>query len=173
MMGGMSRLWADKWMRIGSGLGLLLLAMASEKVCPWLHNPVSAPQSGASAGQKVASANSDAQPAPVDGAAKPKPDKPKRQPLPQISPDAPAPRWPVVWGQALARETTGARDGVLTRGPRDVAAQPALPAMSNWLAWLRLQLDREPLAHLSQGPVRVPVASAVLTALCPTGPPRG
>ncbi len=142
----------DKWLRVGSGLAVLLLLAAQEKLWP-------APPPEAA---------DDAKPGknPADK------DKHPRLPVLQLLPDAPAPRWPAQWGQALSRETTGARDGVHTRGPREIAsagplqATPAEPAY-----WHVFRLTPEPGALLSQSPARAPAAPAVLTAICQTGPP--
>ena len=108
----MLTLRVDKWLREGSGVGLLLLLVAQEKVCPWLLMP---PPPGV---QRWCAAS-----APAADACK-RSEKRTKPTLPCILPDAPAPRWPAGWSQTTIRQTTGVRDGVLTCGQKDRSHAP-------------------------------------------------
>ena len=159
----MLALRVDKWLRVGSGFVLLLFLVAQEKVCPWLVNPA-----GKAAPRPRATT--------ADPTRQPTPEKRAKPSVPLLLADAPAPRWPASWAQTTLRQTTGARDGVVSRGPRDRATghlAPLLAAVGDSLAWHRFQ---QPLAALdSILPLRdlcSPVDPAVRTCLCRTGPPR-
>lgn len=159
----------DKWLRVGAGLGLLLLLAAQEKVCPWAWR---LPESGArdSAEAPVPSpASSDAE----DADSPERKDKPRV--LPYLLPDATAPRWPAAWNQVTVRQTIGARDGVVSCGKRDPARQdkPDHSAAgcdaASWRRFLRTQ----------HGDWAIPLAArvvvgdpAIRTSISRTGPPR-
>lgn len=91
---------ADNWLRVGSGVALLLLLAAQEKVCPAL---LRAPRPVA-------------QPADTPTG----PSKPKKRAapvLPHIVPDATAPRWPAAMSiQTAFRLALGDRDGTPAGG---------------------------------------------------------
>jgi hypothetical protein len=158
---GMLAMRVDKWLRVGSGLVLLLFVVAQEKVCPALVNP---------AGKATPRSRANTTDPPRT------PGKREKTPVPLLLADAPAPRWPASWAQTTLRQTTGARDGIVSCGPRDsVTGQPAPPlaATGDSLAWHRFQ---QPLAALDSilplRDSRTPVDPAVRACLHRTGPPR-
>ena len=163
-MTGMFTMRMDKWVRVGSGFGLLLLLLAQEKVCPWLL---------ATPGKSKPNTHAATPPSSEADRTQKKQDKKN---LPHVLPDAPAPRWPASWSQTTLRQTTGARDGVVSRGRRDSA-----PSRSAWAsnvggdrwAWHRLLEPVEPVGMLqSTARSSVPVDPAVRTCISRTGPPR-
>ncbi len=168
ILSGMPYLRVDKWMRVGAGLGLGLLLAAQGKVWPWLLVPLErcdpefvGPPAEAVANEGSASRPHDERPA----------DK-RRKGLPLLLPDnAPAPRWPV---HSLARRAGGARDGVVSCGPRrpSMGRGDGLIVAADPLAWHALldPLERVWTARPAAG--RVPPGDpAVRFCIRPTGPP--
>jgi hypothetical protein len=147
-MGGMLRLRADKWMRVGAGFGFVLLLAVQEKVCPWLTTPPApAPQ------------NSDSQPG----------QKKSRPVLPVILPDTAAPR---LQNAGTPGPSITARDGVVSCGQQSPTTPPSadVPAPAS-AGWRQLQTP----AACATAPLTLrwetPRDPAVRTALRRTGPP--
>jgi hypothetical protein len=157
----------DKWGCFVAGVGLVLLVVAQEKLCPWLAlaTPERNVEAEAAAPERA--------PREADGDDVP---SKSRQPLPHIVPDAPAPRWACAWHNYEERHTLGARDGVQQCGPRDIAA-PACDAAGNAIdhtAWRRLEAR-----HAALIPWRTreltprPIDPALGTSIWPVAPPTG
>lgn len=134
IVAGMLTFRADKWLRIGAGLGLVLLLAAQEKVWPWAL--------------RAAPAESDVEPRqpqpapPTDPASSSDAEKkPTKVLLPHLVPDATVPRWAVARDLTLRSTAPGARDGVVARGPRDTIHGPAVaPRPFNTPTWYIFQL---------------------------------
>lgn len=137
---------SDKWLRIGAGVGLLLVA-AQEKLCPWLANPP---------------------PDPIQAKA-----PPKRQ-LPYLQVDTAAPRRPAACLQSAARDAEGRREGIVSRGPQESSAvsipAPPVDLDVTWHALARLDGSR---IDVVASPVFRPlVHNSLATSILRTGPPR-
>jgi hypothetical protein len=152
----------DKWTRVVTGLGLLLLLVAQEKVCPWL----------------ATSARFVTTPEPEKKGPPTKHDQEKRhhtrQILPHVVWDATPARWPLAWTPAGLRHSTGAREGVVSCGQErpTLGADTARLADGDLHDWLRLLQADIPLRPLSPVALtRIP-DPAVRTSIHPTGPPR-
>lgn len=161
-MAEMLALRVDKWVRVGSGLGLLLLLVAQEKVCPWLFTVPSRPEPEAVTSQPASDESKAAK-------------KRANKRLPHILPDAPAPRWPGAWGQLTFRSTNGDRDGFVNGGRNDQNGDdsPVSVAVgSDPTAW-RCFPSYDPASLISLRIFFVPSADPALrTCISHTGPPR-
>lgn len=161
----------DKGLRIGAGVGLLLLLAAQGKFCPWLTAPPPEPQAdGERPGAGGAPAAPDAAAAPGAPAEGRKPAKPR---LAHLLPDTAAPRWPASWSQVVIRQAAGARDGVISQGQRDPGAPvaAALPAAAGG-DWHRLQRPAGPEnVILAATARRSPPETHFQTVIQRTGPP--
>lgn len=159
-MFGMLALRADKWVRVSSGLGLLVLLAAQEKAYPWLAHTVT---------EEAPAATTSAPGEGEDASGKP---APKR--LPHLLPDPPTPRWPAGWQHGVLRQFGGTRDSIVCCGEcrPTTGASTWLPGTSDPCAWRAL----EPLCRsldmnrptTSAPPARDP---AVTSAIARTGPP--
>jgi hypothetical protein len=154
----MLSLRTDKWVRVGCGLGILLLLAAQEQFCPWLSNP---PQQ-----QKGAE--------PPPGEAQ----KPNKRPKPDLSlvlRDTLPPPKPAAWAQTTLRQAIGARDGVVSCGLRNppVASNAPLAAGEILPGWHSLQMPLAAGSVINPCNSRVPPPHpAVYTCITRTGPPR-
>jgi hypothetical protein len=169
-MGGMLTIRAEYWLRVGAGLGLLLLLATQEKVCPWLHLAAN------DAATDAVDAGGD-QTTPPDPRQRTESDaesKSEAPPLPLLLPDATAPRWPAVFGDVSVDHVTSARDGVVACGARGpVHGGAPLPAITR-PAWHALNepeiVTPAPRRARAHGNLRDP---AICTSILPIGPPRG
>ena len=170
-MNGMLALRTEKWVRISSGLGLLLLVVAQEKVGPSMQVAVAGPQ--ADLARKNASANDPAGTESKPGDPASKSDEKDKPVLPHLVPDVSAPRWPVSWGETAHRLVLRPRDGV--DGPRllpqnsDAALLLIGGESWGWYCFLPT------LEHRGIRPLLTWVPSpdpALRTTLCYTGPPE-
>jgi hypothetical protein len=151
----------DRCVRMGAGLGLLLLLAAQEKVCPWLVTPPVEPERGTGA-------------APAAPGNEPKPHKRGKTSLPHLLPDTPTLRRSAATSQTTVRQTAGARDGVVScgrRNPAPVGGSSTL-AGSDPCGW-HLLLEPIRPGKWVLPPVRDfrPMDAAVRTCIRPTGPP--
>lgn len=156
----MLALRADKWVRVSSGLALLVLLAAQEKAYPWL----------------VHTATEDAPPTavtvPSEGADNS--DKPEPKRLPHLLPDPPTPRWPAGWQHGVLRQFGGTRDSIVCCGEcrPTTGASTWLPETSAHSAWRALEPLRASLdtngPTITAPPARDP---AVTSAITRTGPP--
>ncbi len=161
-MGGMFTWRVDKSLRIGAGLGLLLLLVAQEKVCPWLFTPL----------ERGNPAQADAPDAPKPTQQSEQKEESKEQALPHVLPDAPAPRWPAAWSQLSLRETICTRDGVHACGGLRPAAVPAGDKEAHTVCnWRRLAVRPFEWVLPYTGVEVHFVDPAVETELCRHGPP--
>ncbi len=154
----MLSLRTDKWLRVGCGVGLLLLLAAQERVCPWLSSPQPPQQEG---------------PKPAANSSKKTENKRPRPVLSLVPSDAPMPSKPAAWAQSTARLAAGERDGVVSSGlqkPKTRIAAAINLAATDWHAlqspletgdWLQLANHQKP-----------PPNPAVGRCIIPTGPPR-
>jgi hypothetical protein len=154
----MLSLRTDKWVRVGCGLGILLLLAAQEQFCPWLSNP---PQQQPGAD-------------PPPGAAK----KPNKRPKPDLSlvlRDTPPLSKPAAWAQTTLRQTIGDRDGVVSSGLRNppVVGGASLAVGAVLPGWHDLQTPLATGSVIKLRDSRVPPPHpAVYTCITRTGPPR-
>jgi len=161
-MGEMFALRMDKSLRVATGLGLLLLLAAQEKVCPWLVTPPKPADKGA-----------------ADPAARPdgKQDTRKKAKtrLPYLLPDAVAPRRPAACSEASSRIIDRARDGIVSCGHRDPYAGDDFAANPPYdpCAW-HCFLEPSVPANAQPGEILAlpPQNLAMQTAIQRTGPPR-
>ncbi|MBK9120727.1 MAG: hypothetical protein IPM18_14195 [Phycisphaerales bacterium] len=151
----------DHWLRLGSGLGVLLLVAAQERVLPrWASEPAQP----AHPVQQIPFEND------LPGGEPPPSEHSNDLGFPQIMPDCTVPRAAAGGLHAAWRMTLGDRAGVVVSGPRDgysgCAALEAVTAAS----WRALQVAivwQAPTAPV-QGPIRDP---AILRTITRTGPP--
>ncbi|MBP7744563.1 MAG: hypothetical protein KA383_00425 [Phycisphaerae bacterium] len=156
----MLALRADKWVRVSSGLALLVLLAAQEKAYPWLAHTVTeeAPATTASV--------------PDDG--EDATDKPAPKRLPHLLPDPPTPRWPAGWQHGVLRQFGGTRDSIVCCGEcrPTTGASAWLPETSDACAWRALEPLRESLDTNGPTTIAPPARDpAVTSAITRTGPP--
>ncbi len=168
-------------MRLGGGLGLLLLLVAQQKVCPWVLSAPSAstrarhaPRSGPVAGDAPRACPGPAGPASPAG--KPPMPAQRQASISGLLVDAVPVRWPGLPNRATLEESVGWREGTVARGPLDTStgSSAALPvAILPDLHWPADHSDPcGRFLSIFQGvssPIRDPALSTVLLR---TGPPR-
>lgn len=149
----------DKWVRVAAGLGMLLLLLAQEKVCPWLLRRPHCAESQPAALPRAAN-ETDA------------PEQRRKPVLSHVLPDAPVPRWPASWNQVTLRQTTGARDGVVSCGEENPRRDASTRAAEDAPAWRCFLQPRRPVDSAPPAATyRVMADPAVRTSITPTGPP--
>jgi len=158
----MLSLRTDRCVRVGAGLGLLLLLAAQEKACPWLVTAPVKPERGTGA-------------APAPPGNEPKPHKRAKKSLPHLLPDTPTLRRSAATSQITLRQTAGARDGVVSCGQRDplsAGGNSATLAGGDPYGWQLLLGAMRPAGWVLP-PARDfrPMDAAVRTCIRPTGPP--
>jgi hypothetical protein len=95
----------DNTARLCAAGGLVLLIVAQQKLCPWLHTAIEIQTPGT--GRDAADEHGR-----------------KRVALPYVVPDVSAPRWSGAAQYSSVRQTVGSHDGVPRRG----AQRPTTPA---------------------------------------------
>lgn len=155
----------NKWLRIACGLGLLLLLVVQQKLCPWLVNPPPEP------GQRTT------EPTALPLGESRLPQKHAATRLPFLLPGSPpsSPRWPTAWNQIALRHTMGWRDGVVASGAfraaRDTNDTHVSDQHAAWYVWRLPRPTDTQFTPAGPQVVHATTDPTLRTSISRTGPP--